>query len=167
MTLLIVNNDAPDNGDFAAYLEHLDRRSKTDAIPISATSTTPAAFQHPHNEDLRDHDRLHLRELAELPPISDDDLLTQALATAGERNEYDLDEKVESNVNNEGVETESGSNDAPDSEHAVLAFLGEHALELADQAGSEELTEIPLITDEELIQQALASAAEYEDIPPE
>lgn len=161
-----MNNDAPDNGDFAAYLENLDRRGKTNATPTSATSATPAAFQHPHNEDLRDQNRLRLQELAELPPISDDDLLTQALATAGESNEYDLDEKIESNVNNEGMEADSGSSDEPDSEQATLAFLGEHALELADQAWSEELTEIAPITDEELIQQALAYPA-GEDTPPE
>ncbi|MES2036880.1 MAG: hypothetical protein V4495_03510 [Pseudomonadota bacterium] len=166
MTLLIVNNDAPDNGDFAAYLENLDRRSKTNAAPTPATSATPAAFQHPHNEDLRDQDRLRLQELAELPPISDDDLLMQALASGDERNEYDLDEKVESNVNNEGMETKSDSIDEPDSEQAALAFLGEYALELADQVGAEDFNEIPPITDEELIQQALAYPAD-EDTPPE
>ena len=161
-----MNNEAPDNGDFAAYLENLDRRSKTNATPTPVASTTSPAFQHLHNDDLRDQDRLRLQELAELPPISDDDLLMQALASAGERNEYDLDEKVESNANNEGMETESGSGDAPDPEQAALAFLGEHALELADQIGFDEFTEIPLITDEELIQQALAYPA-GEDTPPE
>ena len=161
-----MNNDAPDNGDFAAYLENLDRRGKTNASPIPVASTTSPSFQHPHNEDLRNQDRLHLQELSELPPISDDDLLMQALATAGERNEYDLDEKVASNVSKEGVETGSGSSDGPGSEQATLAFLGEHALELADQVGAEELTEIPPITDEELIQQALAFPAD-EDTPPE
>ncbi|MFZ6775290.1 hypothetical protein ACO0LD_00500 [Undibacterium sp. Ji83W] len=164
--MFIVNNDAPDNGDFAAYLENLDRRSKTNATPIPAPGTTPAAFKYPQDEDVTDQERLRLQELAELPPISDDDLLMQALATAGERNEYDLDEKVASNVNKEGMETETGSSDGPGSEQATLAFLGEHALELADQVGAEELTEIPPITDEELMQQALAFPAD-EDTPPE
>ena len=161
-----MNNNAPDNGDFAAYLENLDRRHKTNASPTPATNSTPTAIQHLHSEDLTDQERLSLQELAELPPISDDDLLTQALASAGETNEYDLDEKVESSKIDEQTEAKADLQNGTGTEQADLAFLGEHALQLADQTLPENFNEIPPITDEELIQQALACPADNEDISP-
>ncbi|MFZ6722365.1 hypothetical protein ACO0LK_19585 [Undibacterium sp. Ji49W] len=154
-----MNNDAPDNGDFAAYLKNLDKSGKTSAASDALTNPILPVFQNSHSEELAD------QELAELPPISDDDLLQQALACEGVSNEYDLDDRVEHQTNDDAGLHDA--EDAPEAEQAPLAFLGEHALQLADQPTPEELDEIPELSDEELIQQALADPGDNEDISPE
>ncbi|WP_186949298.1 hypothetical protein [Undibacterium hunanense] len=151
-----MNNDAPDNGDFAAYLKNLDKSGKTKTPSDTVTNASLPVFQNSDGEDLTG------QELAELPPISDDDLLQQALACEGVSNEYDLDDRGEHQTNDE-----IGPTDAPENTQTPLAFLGEHALELADQPTPEELDEIPAISDEELIQQALAHPRDNEDISQE
>ncbi|MFZ6742452.1 hypothetical protein ACO0LC_04475 [Undibacterium sp. JH2W] len=139
----MINNNAPENGDFAAYLENLNKPGKT-ALPV---------LQDPPIEEANLE---QLQELTELPPISDDELLKQALATEGNSNEYDLDELENDAANEEVVTSRPDAQNAPATGQAVLAFLGEHALELADQAPPEDIDELPLLTDEELTQQALA-----------
>ncbi|MFZ6870920.1 hypothetical protein ACO0LF_02510 [Undibacterium sp. Di27W] len=143
----MINNNAPKNGDFAAYLENLNKPGKT-ALPV---------LQDPPIEEVNLE---QLQELTELPPISDDELLQQALATEGDSNEYDLDELVDDIANEEVV-----MQDVPATGQAVLAFLGEHALELADQAPAEDMDELPLLTDEELTQQALAHPDADKNLP--
>lgn len=154
-----MNNDAPDNGDFAAYLKNLDKSGKTSTASDALKNPVLPVFQNSHSEELAD------QELAELPPISDDDLLQQALACEGDSNEYDLDDSVQHQANDDAGLHDA--DDAPETEQAPLAFLGEHALELADQPTPEELSEIPAISEEELIQQALAHPRDNEDISQE
>ncbi|PXX47515.1 hypothetical protein [Undibacterium pigrum] len=151
-----MSNDTPDNGDFAAYLENLDRRRKTNTTQNPATSTALPISEHSNGADTTD------QELSELPPISDDELLTQALASEGESIDYDLDESPE---NGTDAGADAGAQEKP--EVATLAFLGEHALQLADPPVAAELENIPPITDEELMQQALAHPADNEELPSE
>lgn len=151
-----MSNDTPDNGDFAAYLENLDRRNKTNTTQNPLTSTALPVSELSDGADISE------LELSELPPISDDELLTQALACQGESIDYDLDESPE-NATDAG--TDAGAQEKP--EIATLAFLGEHALQLAGPPVATELENIPPITDEELMQQALAYPADNEELPSE
>lgn len=160
-----MNNDVPKNGDFAAYLESLGKQSTASAPQHPEPDYGLPAFQ--ASQELTFEEKLHLQELAELPPVADDDLLTQALATAGDGLEYGLDGETGDDTGNEGLNAHASPQEKPEDERDGLAFLGEHALNLAHQARPEELNELPPISEEELIQQALAKPAEGEDSSPD
>ncbi|MFZ6655834.1 hypothetical protein [Undibacterium sp. TJN19] len=166
-----MNNDAPDNGDFAAYLKNLDKSNKSNPSSNPVVYTTLPAFQNAGVEDVTNEERLRIQELAELPPISEDDLLLQALATKGDSNDHALAERIDDNANDRnggaGSTQQNEPASEPLSEQTPLGFLGEHALELADQPTPEELGEMPPITDEELLQQALTHPDADEDISSE
>lgn len=156
-----MNNDAPKNGDFAAYLENLGKQGSTSMLHNPVSDHDQPSFQ--YSQKLTDQANLRAQELAELPPISDDDLLAQALASAGENNEYDLNEETGDNADNVDLDAQARPPSYPEAEQEDLAFLGEHALNLADQASPEELNGLPPISEEELIQQALANPADGDD----
>ncbi|MFZ6768642.1 hypothetical protein ACO0LM_16415 [Undibacterium sp. Di26W] len=162
-TLQMMKNDTPDNGDFAAYLKNLDNPGKTKVPSDPVTSGTLPVSQNSSVVAIEAIEESTDQELAELPPISDDDLLQQALAVEGNSNEYDLDDSLENLSNDDGVTAKAGPPDEAETAQAALGFLGEHALKLADQPTPEELNEMPPITDEELIQQALAHPENSED----
>ncbi len=156
-----MNNDAPKNGDFAAYLENLGKQGSTGMPQNPVSDHDQPSFQYSH--ELTDQANLRAQELTELPPISDDDLLAQALASAGENNEYDLSEETGGNTEDIDLDAQARLPSKPEAEEENLAFLGEHALNLADQASPEELNGLPPISEEELIQQALANPADSDD----
>ncbi|MFZ6642719.1 hypothetical protein ACO0LL_23560 [Undibacterium sp. TC4M20W] len=160
-----MNNDVPKNGDFAAYLESLGKQSTTGAPQYPEPDYGLPSFQ--ASPELTFEEKLHLQELAELPPVADDDLLTQALATAGDGLEYDLDGESGDDADNENLNAHASPQEKPEDERDGLAFLGEHALNLAHQARPEELNELPPISEEDLIQQALANPAGEEDNRPD
>ncbi|MFZ6730656.1 hypothetical protein ACO0LG_01865 [Undibacterium sp. Ji42W] len=139
-----MNHNTPDNGDFAAYLGNLERQNKMGSPPSSVQDLVI--------EDSTDKEKQQIQELAELPSLSDDELMAQALASEGYGNEYDLDDSIENDI-----DAKLESTDGQETGEVHLAFLGEHALALADQATLEELNDIAPITDEELAQQALAA----------
>ncbi|WP_422987531.1 hypothetical protein [Undibacterium sp. Ji50W] len=123
-----MNNDTPDNGDFAAYLKNLDNPGKTKVPPDPVTSSTLPVFQNSSIVAIETIEDSTDQELAELPPISDDDLLQQALACEGMSNEYDLDDRVEDLSHDDGVTAKAGPPDEAETAQAALGFLGEHAL---------------------------------------
>ncbi|BBB67264.1 hypothetical protein UNDYM_3011 [Undibacterium sp. YM2] len=160
-----MNNDVPKNGDFAAYLESLGKQSTATAPQHPEPDYGLPAFQ--ASQELTFEEKLHLQELAELPPVADDDLLTQALATAGDGLEYGLDGEAGDDTGIADFVAQASPQDKPEGEQVALAFLGEHTLNLANQARPEELNELPPISEEELIQQALASPADEENSSPD